>query len=386
MHILILASGYPTEFSLNQGIFFRDQAEAFAKDKQNQVAVIAVVPVSIKTVLKRKRFSFGLTSTVKNQVRTYINTFLNIPKVNRYRVLKSRKLAMKLINAYIEEFRKPDVIHIHGFQAGLQGVEAKERFGIPFVVTEHSNQFIDDTLPAEMESFAKMVFKHADAVIAVSEPFAQIMTKRYKRNFHYIPNVVNTDVFYFDLNADRNEEFTFFNAASFVEEKNHSMLLEAFSKVLLKYPKCRLRLAGMGPLETQVRSDVQKWNISQQVDFLGMLTRAEIVLEMQQMDAFVLSSRVETFGVVLIEALSCGKPVVATRCFGPESIITSPELGILCQQEPDSLAEAMEDMIRNSSKYDKEVIRKHVIQHFSNDAVTGQLMHVYQQVISNSNT
>ncbi|MNJ82793.1 Glycogen synthase [compost metagenome] len=385
MHILILASGYPTEYSLNQGIFFRDQAESLARNKENQVAVIATVPVSIKAVLKKRLWSFGAKKTLRNDVRTIVYTFLNLPKVHRYRMLKSRKEAMKLIEAYIREFGKPDLIHLHGFQSGLQAIDAKKKFGIPYVVTEHSTQFIDDIVAPGLEPFAKSVFERADVAIAVSVPFAQIMTKRYGREFQYIPNVVDTNIFQIAPDLKENSEFTFFNAAAFVVEKNQPMLLEAFAKVLETHPKCRLRLAGTGPNEQNTKEYAGALKIDKQVDFLGVLPRTEIVKEMQQMDAFVLSSRVETFGVVLIEALSCGKPVVSTKCFGPESIVTSPEVGILCEQNTSDLASAMIQMIQNKSDYNRDVIRKHAIDRFSNEVVINQLMHVYQTIVSKSN-
>ncbi|MNU81076.1 Glycogen synthase [compost metagenome] len=385
MHILILASGYPTKYSLNQGIFFRDQAESLARNKENQVAVIATVPVSIKTVLKKRLWSFGASKTVKNDVRTFVYTFLNLPKVHRYRMLKSRKEAMKLIEAYIPEFGKPDLIHLHGFQAGLQAIEAKKKFGIPYVVTEHSTQFIDDIVAPGLEPFAKSVFEQADVAIAVSVPFAQIMTKRYGREFQYIPNVVDTNIFQIAPDLKENSEFIFFNAAAFVVEKNQPMLLEAFAKVLETHPKSRLRLAGTGPNEQRTKEYAGALKIDKKVAFLGVLPRTEIVKEMQQMDAFVLSSRVETFGVVLIEALSCGKPVVSTKCFGPESIVTSPEVGILCEQNASDLASAMIQMIQNKSDYNRDLIRKHAIDQFSNDVVINQLMHVYQTIVSKPN-
>ncbi|MNK22597.1 Glycogen synthase [compost metagenome] len=385
MHILILASGYPTEYSVNQGIFFRDQAESLARNKEHKIGVIATVPVSIRSVLKKKIWSFGLTKSEQNEVRTAVYKFLNIPKVHRYRMLKSRKSGMKLIREYIREFGKPDVIHVHGFQTGLLAIEAKKVWDIRYVITEHSTQFIDDIVAPGQESYAKAVFEQADVAIAVSIKFAELMTKRYGKEFKYIPNVVDTDVFTGNPDLKQNKAFTFFNAAGFVIEKNHPMLLEAFSKVLVSYPDARLRLAGGGPDEQRVKQYSKELKIDQQVDFLGLLPRVEIVKEMQQMDAFVLSSNVETFGVVLIEALSCGKPVVATASVGPESIVVSPEYGILCKINTEDLALAMEQMIRDYSKYDSTVIRNYVINHFSNDAVMSQLMQVYQEVVSKSN-
>ncbi|MNU81073.1 Glycogen synthase [compost metagenome] len=385
MHILVISSGYPNEYEPLDGIFYRDQAEALATNKENQVAVIATVPISIKAVLKKKRWSFGANKTLRNDVRTFVYTFLNLPKVHRYRMLKSRKEAKKLIEEYIREFGKPDLIHLHGFQAGLQAIEAKKKFGIPYVITEHSTQFIDDIVAPGLESFAKSIFEQADVAIAVSDPFAQIMAKRYGREFQYIPNVVDTDVFQIASDLKENPEFTFFNAAGFVVEKNHPMLLEAFAKVLETQPKTRLRLAGRGPNEQSAKKFAAKLKIDNRVDFLGMLPRNEIVKEMQQTDAFVLSSNVETFGVVLIEALSCGKPVVSTKCFGPESIVTSPDVGILCEQNSADLASAMIQMIQNKSDYNRDVIRKYARDQFSNDAVINQLMNVYQTLVSKSN-
>ena len=63
---------------------------------------------------------------------------------------------------------------------------------------------------------------------------------------------------------------------------------------------------------------------------LGKKNRNEVKFEMQQADCFVLSSYHETFGVVLIEAMSCGLPVLSTKSGGPESIIKSSKLGKLC--------------------------------------------------------
>lgn len=386
MHILILASGYPNDFSPYQGIFFRDQAESLAGNKQNRIGVIAVVPIPITSVLKAKRLAFGLVKSHENGVQAIVRTFLNIPKLHRYRIQKSRKLAVKLLSDYLAEFGKPDIIHVHGYQAGLQALDAKEKFGIPYVVTEHSSQFIDQIVPAGLESFAETVFKQADTAIAVSEPFAKILSAHYSREFVTIPNVVDTAVFHIDPYAAKRKEFTFFLAASFVVEKNHPLLIEAFSRVQATYPQCRLRLAGGGAGMDAIKALVTALKMDKQVDFLGMLPRTEIVREMQQMDAFVLSSKVETFGVVLIEALSCGKPVISTRCFGPESIVTSPEIGILCDPDPEALAAAMIRMITDYAAYDPEVIRKYAIDRFSNDVVMNQLMECYHKVVSKLNT
>ena len=75
---------------------------------------------------------------------------------------------------------------------------------------------------------------------------------------------------------------------------------------------------------------VQEKALTEQVTFLGSLTREQVRQEVSEADAFVLSSEYETFGVVVIEALALGKPVIATRCGGPESIVV-PSVGYLVE-------------------------------------------------------
>src|SRR5699024_9955006 len=92
---------------------------------------------------------------------------------------------------------------------------------------------------------------------------------------------------------------------------------------------------------------VRVLKIEEQVVFLGPLTREQVKEEVSSADAFVLSSKYETFGVVLIEALALGKPVIATKCGGPESIVT-PEVGYLVENNSEEeLSKAMSELIAN---------------------------------------
>lgn len=386
MHILILVSGYPTCYSSNQGIFFRDQAELLAANPQNQVALIATVPISFNWILKKRKFQFGLNKKNENGVATYVHTFLNLPKIHKFRVLKSRRLAGDIFAKYVSEYGKPDIIHVHGFQSGLQAVEIKKKWGIPFVITEHSTQFIDNIVSNSLKKYAVEVFHHASVAIAVSEPFARIMSQTYNKEFQYIPNVVDTSVFTLSQEESSREEFVFFNAAGFVVEKNHDLLIDAFARLTTKYPKTRLRLAGSGPNEPIIKQKVQDLGIADKVDFLGQLPRNEVIHEMQSMDVFVLSSNVETFGVVLIEALSCGKPVVSTKSYGPESIITSPNYGLLCEKTVDDLSHSMELVMIEKNRFNSNEIRDYVLQTFSGEVIRKQLMEVYHKVCTDSNT
>jgi glycosyltransferase involved in cell wall biosynthesis len=103
---------------------------------------------------------------------------------------------------------------------------------------------------------------------------------------------------------------------------------------------------------------------------------------MRQCDVFVLPSLQETFGIVLGEAMSCGRPVIATRCGGPEFVVT-PETGILVDAaDPAALADAMQHFIQGKGKFDPEKIRQSVKDRFSTEAFLDTVTAVYEQVWS----
>ena len=94
---------------------------------------------------------------------------------------------------------------------------------------------------------------------------------------------------------------------------------------------------------------------------------------MQKSNCFVLPSHYETFGVVLIEAMACGLPVLSTKSGGPESIITSNEYGFLCEEN--ELSDMLEQMVVKD--FDSVEIRKYVQNSFSENAVRKKLEFIY---------
>ena len=104
---------------------------------------------------------------------------------------------------------------------------------------------------------------------------------------------------------------------------------------------------------------------------------------MMNSDCFVLSSNFETFGVVLIEALACGLPLIATKCGGPEDIVNKQN-GILMDVENQlQLEDAMLTMYKNANKYDKQKLRSDAKDRFGEKAFIKNAMKYYEVGINN---
>ena len=104
---------------------------------------------------------------------------------------------------------------------------------------------------------------------------------------------------------------------------------------------------------------------------------------MESCDAFVLASRSETFGVVYIEALRSGLPVIATKCGGPEDFINETNGMLVPVNNIISLTGALQRMVVNIDKYNRKSISDDCLYKFAPDTIANQLFQIYTQIINN---
>lgn len=198
--------------------------------------------------------------------------------------------------------------------------------------------------------------------------------------FNYIPNVVNTEYF-LPKKDSSNKDFKFINIGYLDKKKNQILLIRAFAKVFSENKNVKLSILGSGPEQKNLQSEINALNMNDQIKLFGFTPRKQVLEELQQSDVFVLSSKYETFGVVLIEAMSCGLPVIATKCGGPESIVENKELGVLVENDDiGELSNAMKGIYENRDSYNSDKIRDHVVDNFSEKAVSDKLINIYRKI------
>jgi glycosyltransferase involved in cell wall biosynthesis len=287
-----------------------------------------------------------------------------------------------LYKRIIEDVGPIDIIHCHSsILSGYSAMKISEKYDIPYIITEHYTGFARGLINNNKECVIKRVFDKSEAVIAVSNSLKNDIKDYCKhKEILVIPNMVDTSVFSVNVKRD-SDEFTFLSVCYLTHKKGIDILLKAFSIAFKDKDNVKLEIGGDGEESNNLKILSKNLGLENKVNFLGNLTRDEVVKVIQNCDAFVLPSRFETFGVVFIEALACGKPIIATRGEGPNDIVNEFN-GILVEKENiDDLVDAMKSLYNNHYKYNASKIMHDCEKRFSEESVSKMIIEVYERIL-----
>jgi glycosyltransferase involved in cell wall biosynthesis len=172
--------------------------------------------------------------------------------------------------------------------------------------------------------------------------------------------------------------------------KGVDLLLHAMQYVVERNPWLRLVVVGGGFYESYRRQEEElhalasRLNLDGKVEFKGMKTPIEVARFMRESSLLVLPSRSETFGAVLIEALACGTPVLATRCGGPEEIVTDEVGRLVPKEDVEALARGILEMTDTRDRYDPRVLRRYAVDNFSWEKVADRTVDLYHRALQGS--
>jgi glycosyltransferase involved in cell wall biosynthesis len=193
-------------------------------------------------------------------------------------------------------------------------------------ITHSHDMYVHDT-PYSM--LKKLMLKHAlsssDAVVALTNNIKSYLENMGFKINAVIPNAVDPDDYECSEQTDGNYELY---SGRLVRHKKVLELLESFSSLQATNPS-KLVISGAGPQKKLLTEWVRRKNIQDSVSFFPFLSRADYKRTLAQCSFFVLPSTTEAFGVVIIEAMASGKPVIARRVPGPTDIITHGYDGLL---------------------------------------------------------
>lgn len=382
--ILFVPSWYPNPEDPIAGVFIEEQAVALSK--QHDVAVLLPKMASWRNVVKPDAPD---KSVLKPQsglpvYHEYARPLIpHGPESIDYDTFA--RAAMKGFKKIVKEWGTPDIIHTHVvLPAGWSALGVGRKHGIPVVMTEHSSPFSMHLGTELSRKLVRETLTNVNQIVAISPALAKQLTDfQSGLSIEVIGESVKTDFFVPADSVDKANGTgkSFFIAARLAEQKGLEHLVRAVHVLVDRgLNSFELVLGGDGPDRQKLEELAQSLNVSKYLHFLGGLNREQVRDRMQKCDVFVLSSLHETFGVVVGEAMACGKPVISTRCGGPEFIVNE-ENGVLVDvADPQALAGAMADFIEERVSFDPQKVRASVVDRFSPEAFVKNITAVYDRL------
>lgn len=385
MKILLLPSWYPNKEKPLNGIFFKEQAEALNKEGI-EVIVLSVNIKDIRQINFKEKLN-SLEVSNENGIKVYrYNTYNYFPKMQELYFKYYSRIVEKIIKYIILNENNIDLVHIHSaLDMGI--AYSKSNLNIPYVITEHSTKYSRNLINKVQRKYLPKVFQNAERVISVGNGLKEEISKYTSNNsIEIIPNLVNM------INKRVNQDeitqikkFRFFSLGFLTHKKGMDLLIEAFNLGKEELKDVELFIGGDGEEMNNLKALINKYKLNDNIFLLGLLDRKEVAINMQQCDCFILASRFETFGIVYIEAMNYGKPVIASITGGPDTFIND-KCGILVENENiEEIKDAMINMINNYEKYDKKYISSFCENNFSGKVIANKLISVYREVIESKN-
>lgn len=283
--------------------------------------------------------------------------------------------------------KKCRLVHCHDAHAAAVGFAAASMAKVPVRVISRRVDF-----PLKKNLLSRRKYrKDVDAIIAISESVKGVLVKGGidKKLIHVIPDGIDFAPYENKTSKDylRQElsfapdDFLVGIVASLSDDKGHKYLIKASKHLRENTPKIKIIIVGEGPLRLDLDKRVKEIQGEDMVFFLGF--REDIPQILNSLDVFVLSSDHEGLGSILMDAMACRLPIVATRVGGIPELVGHEHTGLLVPpQRPISLAKAILKMYNDREFANKLGQRGYEIVHrkYSSESMAMKAIDLYEYI------
>lgn len=381
LQVLYINSWYPNKLHPLLGVFV----------KRHAVAVSALAEVACLSVYADEQDS--VEEVVEDGIYTirvgYKRVKNVIPGISSILKLKKYNDAwLKAITLYEKNKGRPDIVNLNvPIRAGNVAIYIKRKWNVPYVLTEHWTGYFPEDGRYKgplIKALTRRVVKNASAVITVSNDLkTQMLSLGLANDYTVISNVVDTNTFVLGKPSG-DGKLRFIHVSSLDDtQKNVSGILRAFANFYKTSPDAELTIVGNGEDRTKLEALSTSLGISKSVHFVGAKIQNELVQLLQQSTAFVLFSNYETQAIVLLEALCCGIPVIATKAGGIGEYVHSGNGLLITRGDEAGLTEAMLTVASGNARFDfPEAIRASVVDKVNSGTIAKQFIDVYNKVLN----
>ena len=318
------------------------------------------------------------------EVTVHHPRYLVVPKIGMTMTPHTLYWALaRTLKSLLAAGRRFDLIDAHYFYPdGVAAVRLARHFGIPVSVTARGT---DLNLIAEYSAPRRMINSaaaQADALITVCQALKDRLVElgTAPERVTVLRNGVDLEVFRPMAREKARAHFGFSrrtlgSVGWLIERKGHHHVIRALSAL----PDTDLIIVGEGPERTALERLAVKEGVGERVRFLGRIEQKRLAEIYSAMDALVLASSREGWANVLLEAMACGTPVVASPVWGTPEVVTAPEAGLL-MKTLDSHG-VIDGVTRLFASYPDRAATRRYAEGFSWDATTQGQLALFRQIL-----
>ncbi|MFP4021547.1 MAG: glycosyltransferase family 4 protein [Halanaerobium sp.] len=385
---VLLINHFPLEGS-GSGVYTKNIAQRLI-DKGHQVKVVVV--------------DNEINDSYQFPVETIIDynfpCFTTHPKSNNQFYKLTRQEMNDYLNKFIRTIQKisqnfkPDIIHCqHLWVAPYAALQTN----IPYVITAHGTDIKGYKKDKRYRQIALKGTAGAEKIITISDQVNQDVKKYYFNKDNKLVKILNgvDDNLFKPLETDRlkliqkylpeikeNPDYLITFVGKLTDFKGVDLLIKAAKKYEREFPNTMTLIIGHGELLDKLKAQVEKLNLKN-IHFLGNLPQDDLPAFYSSADLSIVPSRVEPFGLVAVEALACGTPVIASRAGGLPDFINQDVGRLFKMNDSDDLAAKIIAALKNNDKEKKgKRAAEYALNKFSWARVIDEVLAVYNSVLS----
>jgi glycosyltransferase involved in cell wall biosynthesis len=298
-----------------------------------------------------------------------------------FRYIRATRIGWKLTR---EKFGIPQINHVHIFtRPVLLAFFLRWKYKIPYIITEHSSHFVHELpewLPPKKQ-FAQFAARKAKFITVVSETLQKAI-RGFGLNGRYaiVPNVVFIPLEAMHVQSDDRVKIIAIGGLS-DERKNIRGLIEAFGEIHGELPDTSLFIVRPVPDGTLMVAAIKTGLLDKKIFFRDYLSNDAVYQLLASSSFLVVNSLSETFSMSAAEALACGKPVLSTRCGGPEEFVSEERGKLIDVYNTAQLKEALIWMRNHYQEFDAEKLKDFIQSNYSAEVVGKKFLELYEQAL-----
>lgn len=372
-HMVMISDWYPHKDHPFDGIFLQKLAQCLQLQPGWQVSTISFhahegllqVEEAVEQGIHEVRIYYPIQG---NKLLRHLRVYQRVKATCRS--LAATYGEVRLIQANIMPF------------AAWYAYRLAKHLGVPWGIREGYSVYLDDQFlqfPWYKRQLTRFLAHKAAYLVSISTALQTALVRHFPGT---APIVIPNPVLAYSpairppLSPPR-----FVSIADFYPYKKLDNLLRAFAQVSKQFPDWQLDMYGQGEQEPELRKLVRSLELVEKVHLKGKVDNASVYQMLPDYQFLVISSRVETFSNVGLEALACGVPVLSTDCGGPSDFINRQNGFLVPPNEVEHLANGLSHMMESAGNFDRKAIQQQAVESFSMEAIGRQYVTLYESIL-----